>query len=96
MPGTHVGDVAYFSDRREALLRALEADGREPDTFTFAGQLNVASGAQGYRLARETAVAFVRAGAGHVTLGVPVSEGPAAVRRMAREVAEPVRDALGA
>lgn len=96
MPGTHVGDVGYFADRRDAVLRALEVEQRAPETFTFAGQLNVASGREGYRLARETAIAFVRAGAGHVTLAVPVAEGPAAVRAMAREVAEPVRDALGA
>ena len=95
MPGNRAGDVAYFADRRDTLLRALEAEGRDPAAFTFAGQLNVGSDGSSRREAKDTALRFVAAGASHVTLGVPVLEGPAAVLAMAREVAEPVRDATG-
>lgn len=95
LPGTHSGNVEYFSDRREALLRALDAAGHDPATFSFAGQLNVGPGAAAQRQARETALAFIGAGATHVTLGVPVASGPDALATMAREVAEAVREAVG-
>lgn len=95
LPGTHSGNVEYFRDRREALVRALAAEGRDPADFSFAGQLNVRGDAAGYREARETALRFLAAGATHVTLGVPVRDGPGAIEAMAREVAEPVREAAG-
>ncbi len=95
MPGNRAGDVAYFVDRRDALRRALGAAGRDPATFAFAGQLNVSSAAADLRRGREQALQFLDAGADHITIGVPGREGPAAVAAMAREVAEPVRDAAG-
>lgn len=95
MPGNRAGDVAYFAERRDALRAALEAAGRDPDAFRFAGQLNVPSDPDGRRAARGTALAFVRAGANHVTLGIVARDGPEALESMAREVAEPLRDAIG-
>ncbi|HUQ44285.1 MAG TPA: LLM class flavin-dependent oxidoreductase [Candidatus Limnocylindria bacterium] len=95
MPGTHAGNVEYFTDRREALVRALEAEGRDPSTFRFAGQLNVGSDPAAQRAARETAGRFLAAGASHLTLGIPVRDGPDALAAMAREVAEPIREAAG-
>lgn len=95
MPGNRAGDVAYFIDRRDALRRALEGEGRDPGAFTFAGQLNVSSAPSDLRRGREQALQFLEAGADHITIGIPGREGPAAVAAMAREVAEPVRDAAG-
>jgi alkanesulfonate monooxygenase SsuD/methylene tetrahydromethanopterin reductase-like flavin-dependent oxidoreductase (luciferase family) len=95
LPGTHAGDVEYFADRREVLLRALEAAGRDPGTFTFAGQVRADVDPAGLREARAAALGLVAAGAGHVTLGVPAVAGPAGLETMAREVAEAVRDAVG-
>jgi alkanesulfonate monooxygenase SsuD/methylene tetrahydromethanopterin reductase-like flavin-dependent oxidoreductase (luciferase family) len=95
MPGNRAGEVEYFADRRDLLLRALEATGRDPATFAFAGQVNVPSNTAGRRLARKQALALLRAGADHVTLGIVARDGAAALRAMAREVAEPVRDASG-
>jgi alkanesulfonate monooxygenase SsuD/methylene tetrahydromethanopterin reductase-like flavin-dependent oxidoreductase (luciferase family) len=95
MPGNRAGDVEYFIDRREALLRALDEAGRDRAGFAFAGQVNVPSSGEGRRQARERAMDFVRAGADHVTLGIVARDGPEALRAMAREVAEPVRDAAG-
>jgi alkanesulfonate monooxygenase SsuD/methylene tetrahydromethanopterin reductase-like flavin-dependent oxidoreductase (luciferase family) len=95
MPGNRAGEVEYFVDRRDALLRALEEAGRDPATFAFAGQVNVASNDDGRRRAREQAMALLRAGADHVTLGIVARDGAAALETMAREVAEPVRDAAG-
>ncbi len=95
MPGNRAGDIAYFVERRDALRRVLEAEGRDPAAFTFAGQLNVSAAPADLRRGREQAMQFLAAGADHVTIGIPGREGPDAVAAMAREVAEPVRDAAG-
>lgn len=95
MPGNRAGDVAYFGDRRDALRAALEAVDRDPAAFAFAGQLNVRSDAAGLREAREQGLAFLRAGADHITLGIVAREGPAAIDATAREVATPLREAAG-
>jgi alkanesulfonate monooxygenase SsuD/methylene tetrahydromethanopterin reductase-like flavin-dependent oxidoreductase (luciferase family) len=95
MTGNRAGDVDYFVERRDALLRALDDVGRDPAGFAFAGQINVESSIHGRRRAREEALAFLEAGADHVTLGIVAREGSAALEAMAREVAEPVRDAAG-
>ena len=89
MPGNRPGDVAYFADRRDAIRAALEAAGRDPEAFSFAGQLSCGSTAADRTAARETAIAFVRAGATHVILGVPASVAPEHLRLVADEVAEP-------
>ena len=95
MPGNRAGDVAYFVDRRDALRTALEAAGRDPAAFAFAGQLNVRSDPAGLREAREQGLSFLHAGVDHLTLGIVAREGPAAIDVMAREVAEPLREAAG-
>jgi alkanesulfonate monooxygenase SsuD/methylene tetrahydromethanopterin reductase-like flavin-dependent oxidoreductase (luciferase family) len=95
MPGNRAGDVEYFIDRRDALLQALDEIGRDRATFAFAGQVNVPSNGDGRRLAREQALALLRAGADHVTLAIVARDGPAALATMAREVAEPIREAAG-
>ena len=95
MPGNRAGDVDYFVDRREALLRALDETERDRASFAFAGQVNVPSSSDGRRLAREQATALLRAGADHVTLGIVARDGPDALLAMAREVAEAIRETAG-
>jgi alkanesulfonate monooxygenase SsuD/methylene tetrahydromethanopterin reductase-like flavin-dependent oxidoreductase (luciferase family) len=95
MPGNMPGSLDYFVDRRDALLRALEAEGRDAATFGFAGQLVVEPDRAGLRLARDLALRFVEAGATHLTLGVMPGAGPVGLRDIARDVAEPVRDRVG-
>ena len=95
MPGTMSGRVEYFVERRDEILRALEAQGRDPASFAFGGQVEVELNAEGMRRARETALGFLRAGADHVTLGIPGRAGPNGLEVMARAVAEPVREAVG-
>lgn len=91
MPGNRPGDVAYFSEKRSEILRALEAAGRDPSAFTFAGQLSAGLTAKSRREALATARAFFKAGAGHVMIGSPGQLGPDGMALMAREVAEPLR-----
>jgi alkanesulfonate monooxygenase SsuD/methylene tetrahydromethanopterin reductase-like flavin-dependent oxidoreductase (luciferase family) len=95
MPGNRAGDIDYFVERRDVIRRALDEAGRDPGSFTFAGQLNVAGDDDGLVRARSVGRRFLEVGADHLTLGIPGREGPAALERMAKEVAEPLRDAAG-
>jgi alkanesulfonate monooxygenase SsuD/methylene tetrahydromethanopterin reductase-like flavin-dependent oxidoreductase (luciferase family) len=91
MPGNRPGDVDYFSDRRDALLRALEKEGRDPARFTFAGQVRCGPTAADRRAALEASQALFRAGAQHVILGVPAAAGQEVLAAVASEVARPLR-----
>ena len=90
MPGNRPGDVDYFAAKRDEIRRALEAAGRDPDDFSFAGQLDIGTNADSRREALETSRRFLAAGATHLILGVPAAAGPEGVTAMAREVGEPL------
>ena len=92
MPGNRPGDVDYFATKRDEIRRALEAEGRDPDAFTFAAQLSCGSTAASRRAALDTSRAFVRAGANHVILGVPAGSAPDGLTAVANEVAEPLAE----
>ncbi len=95
MPGNRPGDVAYFAAKRDEIRRALEAAGRDPAAFCFAAQLNVSDTGVGLQRAREEALAFVDAGAGHIIVGLPGRLAPDGLAAVAREVAGPLRDRAG-
>jgi len=90
LPGNRPGDVAYFSQKRDEISRALEAERRDPGEFTFAAQLSCGSSRTSRQAALETSRRFVRAGANHVILGVPAGDTPDGLAAVAREVAEPL------
>ncbi len=90
LPGDRSGDVDYLADRRDALARALEAVGRDPSGFTIAGQVSCGETAADRREAVTAARAMVRAGARHVILGFKPGLGPAMLRAIATQVAEPL------
>jgi len=92
MPGNRPGDLAYFSELRDRLCRALETAGRDPGAFAFAAQLAWDPTLQLTDL-RKLAVAFVQAGATHVILGLPASAAPDGLRRLATDVAVPLLEA---
>ena len=94
MPGNRPGDVAYFAGKRDEIRRALAAAGRDPDDFAFAAQLRCGTTPADRAAALEVARGFVRAGANHVILGLPATAAPDGLAFIAREVAEPLRDAL--
>jgi len=87
--------LAEFVERRSAILRELEAIGRDPATFTFGGQVATGTSPADRVAALESAKAFVAAGADHVVLGMPARLGAAGLRTVAHEVAEPLRAAIG-
>jgi alkanesulfonate monooxygenase SsuD/methylene tetrahydromethanopterin reductase-like flavin-dependent oxidoreductase (luciferase family) len=84
-----------FTDRREALVRALEDMGRDPDTFEFGAQIRTGTTDDDRRHALDEAHEAVQRGATHVILGLRPSLGPDGVDAVAHQVAEPLRQALG-
>lgn len=96
LPGNQPGNVRYFVDKRDEIRRALEAAGRDPGEFTFAGQLNVSNDPASLRDGRATALEFLRVGADHIIVGVRGTDGPESLGAAAREVGQAVRDAAGA
>ena len=95
MPGNMSGDVVYFSSKRDEIRHALEAAGRDPDDFSFAGQVVSGATSAARREALEAAGAFVQAGADHVIVGIASAAGPPALEAAAREIAVPLRERFG-
>ena len=84
-----------FAERRGAILRAMEAAGRDPDGFQFVAQVGAGGDAAARADACALALAYARAGATHVSVAVPSRLGPAGLAAAAHEVAEPAAAALG-
>jgi alkanesulfonate monooxygenase SsuD/methylene tetrahydromethanopterin reductase-like flavin-dependent oxidoreductase (luciferase family) len=86
------GGFASFGEKREALLRHCEAVGRDPSSIEISAQVfdNAGSAAQ---LAE--AIQYVEAGVSHVILIMDVNRGGDGLKRLSREVAEPLRDRFG-
>ena len=84
-----------FSNRRAALLEAIEAIGRDPATFDFAAQVQTGETREDRRRALAQAEDAVDRGATYVILGVRPRLGPDGVAAVAGEVARPLREHLG-
>jgi alkanesulfonate monooxygenase SsuD/methylene tetrahydromethanopterin reductase-like flavin-dependent oxidoreductase (luciferase family) len=87
--------VEVFNERCDAIRRALDAAGRDPAVFSFGTQVATGESAADRRAALALARGFLGAGATEVVLGLPARLGPEGLRRVAREVAEPLREAIG-
>ncbi len=96
MYGNRAGDVAFFIEKRDQILRALEAVGRDPAGFTFAGQVDCGADAGARNAALDAARQMMRAGAQHVILGIPGHVAPHGVPHMIREVAVPLTEIAAA
>ena len=88
-------DLVYFSEKRDAILAALEAIARDPATFEISAQIPTGTSAADRRWALGQALEAVKRGATHVILGMPPRLGPGGVDAIAREVAQPFREASG-
>jgi type II secretory pathway predicted ATPase ExeA len=93
LPDQSKPDMTYFLDRRDALLAAMAAIGRDPSGFALAAQVPAGRTAEHRRAALAGALEARRCGATHVIIGIPPSAGPAAVDDAARDIAVPLRDA---
>jgi alkanesulfonate monooxygenase SsuD/methylene tetrahydromethanopterin reductase-like flavin-dependent oxidoreductase (luciferase family) len=87
-------DLEYFSEKRDAILAALEAAGRDPSTFELSAQVPTGTTAEDRRWALGQAREAVERGATHVILGMPARLGAAGVDAVAREIAEPFRESV--
>jgi alkanesulfonate monooxygenase SsuD/methylene tetrahydromethanopterin reductase-like flavin-dependent oxidoreductase (luciferase family) len=88
-------DLGYFSEKRDAILAALDRAGRDPSTFEISAQVPTGTTAGDRRWALGQAREAVERGATHVILGMPPRLGPAGVDAVAREIAQPFREAVG-
>ena len=89
------GSTSGFVDRRDALLRACEAIGRDPGELTLSAQIVIPGDAAGRRAATDRAIAYGREGSQELLLTTPAREGAAGIRRLATEVAARLRDVFG-
>ncbi len=94
-PGTHAGNVPYFTEKRAEILAALEAAGRDGTSFDLVGQVGTGATAASRREAVEASRGLLAAGATHVVLGMPAGLGPGGLDDVARECLAPLRDAVG-
>lgn len=88
-------DLDYFSGRRDALLAALEAAGRDATGFSIVAQVATGRTAEDRAWALGQARDALARGATGVILGMPPALGAEGVDLVAREVAAPLREALG-
>lgn len=88
-------DLTYFSAKRDEILAALDAISRDPATFEFSAQVPTGTTADDRVWALAQAREAVDRGATHVILGMPPALGAAGVDAIARDVAVPLREALG-
>ncbi len=89
-------DLAYFSEKRDAILVALETAGRDAADFDIAAQVPTGTSPEHRRRAVEQAHEAVRRGATTVILAMPARLGAAGVDDVVRDIAMPLRDLLGA
>ena len=84
-----------FRTRRDTLLRGCEAVGRDPAELTISAQIIIPSEPVARKAALDRAIGFGRDGAQEIMLTTPAVEGAEGIRRLATEVAAPLRDAFG-
>ena len=76
-------------------LAALAAIGRDPAGFEFSAQVPTGTTPEDRRWALGRAREAAERGATHIILGMPPALGAAGVDAIARDVAAPLREALG-
>jgi alkanesulfonate monooxygenase SsuD/methylene tetrahydromethanopterin reductase-like flavin-dependent oxidoreductase (luciferase family) len=89
------GTVEGFIERRDRLLAECDAIGRDPAELTLSVQVVIPDESPGRRQATEQAIRYGRAGADHIMLTTWARNGADGIRRLAAEVAAPIRDAFG-
>jgi alkanesulfonate monooxygenase SsuD/methylene tetrahydromethanopterin reductase-like flavin-dependent oxidoreductase (luciferase family) len=88
-------DLDDFSRGRDAILGRLSSAGRDPGSFDFGAQIPAGSSPDDRANALAAALEATRRGATHVILNLRPQLGTDGVDAVAREVAGPLREALG-
>jgi alkanesulfonate monooxygenase SsuD/methylene tetrahydromethanopterin reductase-like flavin-dependent oxidoreductase (luciferase family) len=86
--------VDEYVRRRDELFRACEELGRDPREVTVSVQIRAGENESDRRVAAELGRAYARSGCDHLIVVIPARFGVAGLQAMAREVAEPVREAV--
>jgi alkanesulfonate monooxygenase SsuD/methylene tetrahydromethanopterin reductase-like flavin-dependent oxidoreductase (luciferase family) len=94
-PANAGGTPDEFLRRRDRLVEACAAVGRDPGEMVVSVQLPVRDGRDGRAEGLRTATAYARAGAAEIMLSIPARSGAEGIRALAREVAEPLRESEG-
>jgi alkanesulfonate monooxygenase SsuD/methylene tetrahydromethanopterin reductase-like flavin-dependent oxidoreductase (luciferase family) len=89
------GTLEGFIERRDMLLRACDEIDRDPAGLELSVQVIIPPGGEPRRAATRAAIAYGEAGASHILLTTLGREGADGIRRLASEVAAPIRDAFG-
>jgi alkanesulfonate monooxygenase SsuD/methylene tetrahydromethanopterin reductase-like flavin-dependent oxidoreductase (luciferase family) len=89
------GTLDGFIERRDVILRECDAIRRDPAEIELSVQVIMPPDGEPRRAATDAAIAYGRAGASHILLTTLGREGAAGIRRLATEVAAPIRDAFG-
>ena len=95
LPGGRMDRLPYFVELRTKLLTRMAEIGRDPAGFEFALQVPTGGTVDSRRDGLELALAGVSAGATYVVLSMPPALGPDGVDLVAREMAVPLRQAVG-
>lgn len=89
------GTLEGFIERRDILLRGCERIGRDPAQIELSVQITIPPDGEPRRAATQAAIDYGRAGAVHILLTTAGAVGAAGIRRLATEVAAPIKDAFG-
>lgn len=89
------GTLEGFIERRDLLLRECEVIGRDPAELELSVQVIIPPDGEPRRAATRAVIEYGRAGATHLLLTTLGRAGAPGIRRLATEVAAPIRDALG-
>jgi len=89
----HTGAPETFVGKRETLLRHCEAIGRDPAEIEISAQVFLRD--RNYDAMVDVATEYGRAGARHIVLIMPASDGPDGLKRLAERAAQPLRDRFG-
>jgi alkanesulfonate monooxygenase SsuD/methylene tetrahydromethanopterin reductase-like flavin-dependent oxidoreductase (luciferase family) len=95
LPGNRAGDRGYFLEKRDELVAAMEAIGRDPAGFDYVGQVTAGRTTESRAEALTAARGLIAAGATHIVLGVPSELGPAGLDEVVGEIARPLRTEVG-
>jgi alkanesulfonate monooxygenase SsuD/methylene tetrahydromethanopterin reductase-like flavin-dependent oxidoreductase (luciferase family) len=95
VPGPESGNARYFREKRDELLAAMEAIGRDPAGFDMVGQVATGGTAATRAEGLDASRALIGSGATHLVLAVPANLGPAALDAVARDLVGPLRAEFG-
>jgi alkanesulfonate monooxygenase SsuD/methylene tetrahydromethanopterin reductase-like flavin-dependent oxidoreductase (luciferase family) len=95
LPGTEAGDVDYFAQKRDEILAAMDAIGRDPAGFDMVGQVTTGRTSASRSEALRASQGLIGSGATHVILGIPADLGPRALDAVAEDLVGPLRAEFG-